>query len=175
MFGTLRLALALMVALSHVGVSIRGHHLGVPAVVGFFLLSGYVIDALAGPGGPLHRQPGAFYRERALRLLPPYLLAAGLGAAAIAVGVTSPFLAGAHNPWLWLANVLVLPLNYATLWPVLDTLALVPPAWSLALELHFYLLAPWLLRAPARALAAAATLTLATASAAWWGWLPSDD
>jgi peptidoglycan/LPS O-acetylase OafA/YrhL len=174
MFGALRLLLALLVALSHVGVSLRGYHLGVPAVVGFFLLSGYVIDALVGPGGPLHGRPLAFYGERAVRLLPPYALAAALGAAAIAAGVASPFLAGAHQPWLWLANAVVLPLNYASLLPVLDTLALVPPAWSLALELHFYLLAPWLLRAPARVLAAAATLTLVVASAAWWGWLPSD-
>lgn len=174
MFGTLRLALALLVALAHAGVPLLGHyHLGVPAVVVFLLLSGYVVDALCGPAGPLHGHAARFYAERAVRLLPLYLCAALLGALCVALRVPSPFLAAPEKPLLWLANATILPLNYATLWPVIDTLALVPPAWSLGLELHFYLIAPWLLAAPVR-IAAAAALTFAVGAAAHLGLIPSD-
>lgn len=169
MFGTLRLLLAVMVALSHAGVSLRGYHLGVPAVVVFLLLSGYVVAAMLYPRQPLHR----FYAERALRLLPPYYAAFALGVACWLAGVASPFLQGATQPVLWLAALLVAPLNYATLWPVLDTFTPVPPAWSLGLELQFYLLAPWLLARPVRVLAAAG-VTWLIGSLAQLGVLPSD-
>lgn len=169
MFGTLRLLLATMVALSHAGVSLRGYHLGVPAVVVFLLLSGYVVAAMLNERPPVAR----FYAERALRLLPPYYAAFALGLACWLAGVASPFLDGAAQPLLWLAALLIVPLNYATLWPALDTFTPVPPAWSLGLELQFYLLAPWLLARPGRMLAAAA-LTLLIGGLAQLGALPSD-
>ncbi|TSE23830.1 acyltransferase family protein [Tepidimonas aquatica] len=170
MFGSLRLLLALLVALSHVGVSVRGYHLGVPAVVVFLLLSGYVVAAMLH-GAPAWR---AFWAERALRLLPPYYTAAALGVGVwLLSGAAIPFFSGAGQPALWLAALAIIPLNYATLWPVLDTFTPVPPAWSLGLEIQFYLLAPWLLAAPRRA-ALAWAASAAVGAAAQLGLLPSD-
>lgn len=169
MFGTLRLVLALLVALSHAGVSLRGYHLGVPAVVVFLLLSGYVVAAMLQPRPPLTH----FYAERALRLLPAYYAAFALGVAVWLLGVQSPFLQGGARWELWLAALLIVPLNYATLWPALDTFTPVPPAWSLGLEITFYLLAPWLLACRQR-MGAALVATLALGSAAQLGLLPSD-
>lgn len=169
MFGALRLILALMVALSHAGVSWAGYHLGVPAVVVFLLLSGYVVAAMLQPRPPWAR----FWAERAVRLLPPYYTAWLAGVLLWWLGVDSPFLQGAHQPGLWLAGLLVIPLNYATLWPALDTFTPVPPAWSLGLEIQFYLLAPWLLAAPRR-LWGATILTAGVGALAQLGALPSD-
>ncbi|TCS98803.1 peptidoglycan/LPS O-acetylase OafA/YrhL [Tepidimonas ignava] len=163
-----------MVALSHVGVSMRGYHLGVPAVVVFLLLSGYVVAAMlhTHPGG--WSSPRLFYAERAVRLLPPYYVAWLLGLAAFyTAGMSSPFVSGWQQPALWLASLLVVPLNFAAVAPVLDTFTPVPPAWSLGLELQFYLLAPWLL-ASTRRMLGALVLTWVVGATAQLGLLPSD-
>lgn len=169
MFGTLRLVLAVMVALSHAGLSVQGYHLGVPAVVVFFLLSGYVVAGMLAHPPPLWH----FYAERALRLLPPYYGALALGVVCWWAGVSSDFLQAGHQPLLWAAALSIVPLNYATLWPVLDTFTPVPPAWSLGLELQFYGLAPWLLARQGR-IHAAILITVAVGGAAQLGLLPSD-
>lgn len=163
MFGGLRFVLALLVALSHAGVALAGgFHLGVPAVVVFYLLSGFVVTgmvhgwaAVAGGVGFARR----FWAERVVRLLPPYAVAFGLGWVAWWSGVPSPFLH--HDTWWgqWVANVTVLPLAFAPFVPSLSGLQLVPPAWSLGVEGFFYLLAPWLVVRP-RALVAAAVVSL---------------
>lgn len=169
MFGTLRLLLAAAVALSHLGVAVGGLNIGVPAVVVFYLISGYVIRALleAGPGA------GAFYVERALRLAPQYLFFGLLGAGLWAAGAVSPFLARDPGLWEWAANLLVAPLNYF-MFNGLDAFTLIPPAWSLGCEIQFYLLAPWLWRAPSVVRGLFFGLSLLVYGAALMGWLDSD-
>ena len=78
MLGTWRLLLALMVALTHVGVTIAGRDMGVTAVVCFYLISGYVMTGLIRThyaGLPRARH---FYADRFLRLWPHYLAVAGI-------------------------------------------------------------------------------------------------
>ncbi|HSV47656.1 MAG TPA: acyltransferase family protein [Ramlibacter sp.] len=174
MFGTLRLVLALMVALAHVSVSVGGYHLGVPAVVGFYLLSGYVVASLLAPGSPMAARPMLFYGERALRLLPLYYFFALMGALAWQLAGPQPFI-GVARPSLaqWLANLLIVPLNFFMFWPALEALVFIPPAWSLGLELQFYLLAPWLMRSRT-AMAAAMGGTLAVHCLAAFGVVHTD-
>lgn len=173
MFGSLRLLLAIVVALSHAGVSWQGRHIGVMAVVIFLLLSGYVVSGLLTPGGRLAASPARFYIERAARLLPLYYFFMLLGGLAAFYRVDSPFLQGSGTPIQILANILVIPLNYSMLLAHLNSYLLVPPAWSLGLEIQFYLLAPWLLARQSRLLAGL-FLTLALGMSAQFGYLHAD-
>jgi peptidoglycan/LPS O-acetylase OafA/YrhL len=174
MFGSLRLVLALMVALAHVGVSVGGHHIGVPAVVAFYLLSGYVVASLLAPGTPMAQRPMLFYGERALRLLPLYYFFALLGMLAWQVAAPQPYIAVERpSTAQWLANLTIVPLDFFMFWPSLEALVFVPPAWSLGLELQFYALAPWVVRSRT-ATAAGMVATLAVQAAATWGAIDPD-
>jgi len=101
----------------------------------FFVLSGYLIGAqlLA----PLHRgEPlrwGEFYRRRALRILPAFLVVLGVYVAWPAAR-EAPGLAPA---WQFLTFTLNLVIDYQHA-PAFSH------AWSLCVEEQFYLLFPWL-------------------------------
>jgi peptidoglycan/LPS O-acetylase OafA/YrhL len=147
MFGSIRLLLAISVALSHVGITVFGLNPGPIAVVSFYLISGYVTAGL------LDKQlvrPVDYYSERALRLLPGYWMALGL-AAVIWLAVPQPnniyFLQRIPGWTDWLSNLVIVPLNFY-MWSGQDHFTLIPPAWSLAAEFQFYALAPWILRLP---------------------------
>lgn len=175
MLGTLRLLLALGVAASHAGMIWRGVNQGVVAVVGFYLISGYVMSSLLHrqyAGGP--QRCRAFYLDRATRLAPQYFAYAGLALAwHLSTGRTTNFLQ--HPPGLGdlLNNLAVVPLNYY-MWNGADHYTLIPPAWSLGAEIQFYLLAPLLLLAPWRLFLAAGALSLLVYLAALGGWLHGD-
>lgn len=174
MFGSLRLLLALAVALSHAHISWRGHHIGVMAVVVFLLLSGYVVAGLLRPGSALSRSPMRFYAERSARLLPLYYALMLAGALLVLAGGThSEFLQGPGTAAQWWANLLIVPQNYSMFSQTLEHFLLVPPAWSLGLEIQFYLLAPWLLRGE-RIMLVAMAATLAISAAAHLGLLHGD-
>ena len=148
MFGFLRLLLAIAVALSHVGVRVAGLNPGVVAVVGFYLISGYVMAGLISRHFNQPRQAGAFYLDRAIRLLPQYLTYLLLTVAWYATGFTAtPFLSHAPSASDYMNNLLVVPLNYY-MFNHSDQFTLIPPAWSLGAEIQFYLLAPLLLLVP---------------------------
>ena len=127
MFGIFRLFLATLVAFSHFGVIYKGFNPGQWAVVAFYLLSGYLMqkqaEKLCKDGGV-----ASFYIDRAIRILPLYLLVLVFGAWVVPVSA---------GDFAW--NVLLFPLNYSTLTGVP---VVVGPAWSLACEAHFYLLVP---------------------------------
>jgi len=145
MLGTYRLALALLVALSHVGVSIAGLNPGVVAVVGFYLVSGYVMTGLLRAHYRQSGGVGAFYLDRFLRLFPHYLSVAAITCAWFV-------LTGAHTEYLRIRptignlveNALVVPLNFY-MFNHSDEFTLIPPAWSLGAEIQFYLVIPLLL------------------------------
>jgi peptidoglycan/LPS O-acetylase OafA/YrhL len=146
MLGTLRLMLALAVAASHAGVLVGGLNPGVTAVVGFYLISGYVMAGLIQRYYSQPSQAPAFYLDRAFRLLPQYLFYCGLILAwQLSTKSTTPFLdsvnPGAGN---LLNNLLIVPLNYY-MYNGSDRYTLIPPAWSLGAEVQFYFLAPFLL------------------------------
>ena len=153
MLGALRLMLALAVAASHAGMLVGGLNPGVVAVIGFYLISGYVMAGLIQRYYSQPSQAPAFYLDRAIRLLPQYLFYCGLVLAwQLSTQSTTPFL-GSVSPGVGnlLNNLLIVPLNYY-MYNGSDRYTLIPPAWSLGAEVQFYFLAPFLLLWPKRLL-----------------------
>lgn len=152
MFGTLRLVLALAVAASHAGYYPGSLNPGVAAVVGFYLISGYVMAGLQHRHYPGTPHATAFYMDRCVRILPQYLFYAGLTLAWQLVTKTETlFLNGPPRASDLLNNLLIVPLNYYMLNGA-DRYTLIPPAWSLGAEIQFYIIAPVLLLWPRRIL-----------------------
>lgn len=173
MFGTLRLLLALLVALAHAGISLHGYHIGVPAVIVFFILSGFVVASLLADNFPSRSDVLAFYFERFLRLAPLYYFFLLMGYLAFLYGVASPWLVGPPDTTLWIANLLIIPLDFYMFFERINGFFLIPVAWSLGLEIQFYLLAPWLLRTPFMLFVTLAA-SFAIHAAANLGWLHTD-
>ena len=132
MFGTYRLILASLVALSHFGLVVAGCNPGQWAVLSFYVLSGFLMEhqfrKLSTTGNSW-----AFYTDRFLRVFPVYF--AVLLLAAWLVPPTWP---------VFLINAALIPLNYSEFTGVP---MLIGPAWSLACEVQFYLLVPLFVRA----------------------------
>ena len=172
MLGTLRLLLALLVALSHADVRWFGLNPGVSAVVGFYLISGYVMCGLLHRHYATPSRVGYFYLDRAFRLLPAYYVVVALTALwYLWHGPQPPFLGQAPSLSGWLNNLLVVPLNFS-MWNDANRFVMVPPAWSLAAEIQFYLLFPWLVFLRLRGVAMVASLLVF--AAAFVGWINTD-
>ena len=138
MFGTLRLLLAFMVVLSHLPGSDYLVHFGMYAVCGFFVLSGFLMTA--GLHEVYRFDAKLFWANRLLRLLPPFYLVCLL---TLLVVIHVPAEAGAYMPY-WVSdvprydialNLLIIPQQYPEL-----GFRLVPPFWSVAVELQMYAL-----------------------------------
>ena len=145
MLGTLRLCFALLVALSHIGVDVFGLNPGVPAVTGFYLISGYVMTGLIRSHYATVSRAWRFYADRVMRLVPHYLVIAAIALVWFLVANTyTLYLATSPTPARILQNVLIVPMNYY-MFNHSDQFALIPPSWSLGAEMQFYLIAPLLL------------------------------
>lgn len=130
--------------MGHISISIAGYHLGVIAVIVFYLLAGQVVARLWSQVREREHALLLFARDRLLRIFPQYLAAMLLSSMLWLAGAESSFLSGTPDMSSWLANLLVIPLNFY-MFNGLDTFTLVPPAWSLGAELQFYLFAPLIL------------------------------
>lgn len=164
-FGVLRYILAGLVVVAHLG-PLDLKYMGYYAVLCFFTLSGYILSAAYGrycaraPESAYAR----FYLNRLLRVFPAYLAVVILSVAAIAL---FPGPAAAIHPQCimpgsltgWVGNILVI--NTGTFTGYLPAARLIPSAWSLAVELIYWLVLPLMLGRPRLLLAwLAASLAL---------------
>jgi peptidoglycan/LPS O-acetylase OafA/YrhL len=150
-FGTLRLLLACVVVWFHAGYYWCGVSEGVSAVVVFLIVSGYAMTGLwhrvfAASDRPVWR----FYVDRALRLGPQYYLWLGF---AIVIGFVLKLrsvaeLSTVKAAVVAAAHLLVVPLDFHPWIPQLQHWIFNPPAWTLGLEVSFYLVFPLLMIKP---------------------------
>lgn len=141
MHGTLRFLLATLVALSHFGVSLPNFNQGVTAVVIFYMLAGMVSYKLIT--NQFSNQPLSYYKNRFMRIYPLYFLTLLFAFFIYLLGAKSAFISSTPNIADFLANLTIIPLAYY-MYTGQDTFTLIPPAWSLGVELQFYLLAPFI-------------------------------
>jgi peptidoglycan/LPS O-acetylase OafA/YrhL len=137
-FGVLRFLLAYLVILSHLVGTDYVAHFGFYAVRGFFVISGLLMTAALNEAYAFDAR--RFWLNRALRLLPPYYLVCLLTLVAIAVAPAQAadylkFWRGSPHLGDLLANTTILPLQLTY-----TSFRLVPPYWSVAIEIDMYLL-----------------------------------
>ena len=173
--GMLRTLLALSVVLDHLGGGTTDWLVGGRlAVQLFYVISGFLISYVLTATDHYRGAPGRFYANRALRLYPVYLAVAALtlltyiggGAAFWRVYDGLPL---AATLFLALSNLLILGQDWLMFFgidqgalaftgsfarsdvPLYQGL-LVPQAWTLGVEMSFYLIAPFVLHSPRRLL-----------------------
>ncbi|AHC85739.1 hypothetical protein X970_11190 [Pseudomonas monteilii SB3101] len=172
--GLLRFVLAALVVVSHMGYTVNGYNPGVWAVVVFYLLAGHVVARLWSqrPHEEILDSVLWFYKDRALRIFPLYFTALLFGVSVWLLGANSYFLSGAPDLLRWVSNITVIPLSYY-MWSGVDKFMVLPPAWSLGVELQFYLLVPLLLISH-RSAFVVSSISVAVFAAAQVGWLNTD-
>lgn len=190
--GLLRLLLALAVVGDHVLPPFPWLRLttGIMAVEVFFVVSGFYMQMVLSQR---YASPGAFYLSRAFRIFPTYWLVAGL---AFALWPANGFHDIANLGWqpailLFASSVLIflqdtllflgvdhgelfLTANFHSTAPQLSSYLLVRPSWTLALELYFYLLVPFLARLRSSHLGALAVILTGARLAAYGAGLDHD-
>lgn len=144
MFGYLRFVLALMVVVSHTGISFFTLSPGVMAVVVFYILAGYVVSHVYSDIIPNAKYKiFHFYKDRLLRIFPLYIYVAMLTLLFITL---SSYVETRYTLTALLGNALIIPLNYFMYadFTILQGAAspwwIIPPAWSLGTELQAYML-----------------------------------
>lgn len=145
-FGLYRWLLASMVMLNHLGPNQYGY-CGGRAVYAFFLLSGYIVSYILDTHYlHIHNGKFKFYLNRGLRIFPAYWL---VMLATLPFAARFPDIAHSINGSLgvpqnsndWLVNITVIGIDNIVGGLAPNTL--VPPAWSLAVELIGWMLLAW--------------------------------
>jgi len=144
--GSFRLLLAIFVVISHT----KGFPFGrlpdpaLSAIVGFFFLSGYLMPATLERnyvGETFSAQTARYLLNRFLRIFPVYWLALVLQGAALAWNAEARSLYDFSHPNSFLQNFVLLGLNQGEFWH--QDQRFIGPAWTLDVELQYYLLVPF--------------------------------
>jgi peptidoglycan/LPS O-acetylase OafA/YrhL len=168
--GAFRLILAIFVAISHMGITIAGINPGIFSVVSFLLISGLVMTALINKNySSTHRIP-AFYLDRAIRLYPQFLFYFIASCVVIGIFLSNSPIAAALNSKNIIPSLAIAPLGLYMFG--VTTPDIIPPAWSLGLEVFFYLTIPFLLLYKIRPLTFIISLTIFIV--ACLGWIDTD-
>ncbi len=140
--GLYRLLLAYMVLYSHMFQPLMGFQIGVVAVISFLLISGYVMTALIRNYYPSISLLGQFYLDRLFRLLPQfYFYAVLIIICAHYFNLRQQGMPNEPSLQSVILQLLVVPLNFNYQFSSM----LIPQAWSLGLEITFYVLFPFVL------------------------------
>jgi len=148
MFGYFRFFLATLVLISHVEIRLQdSFNPGVSAVVSFYMLAGFVVCNLFSKKFISEKpQYFLFYYERALRIFPQYIFIVILTLSFI---IVTNYGSPVFNIKGLVNNIFIIPLNY---YMVIDNSILqepkwwlIPPAWSLGVELQAYLFLPFII------------------------------
>lgn len=147
MFGIFRFILSIFVVLNHL-TPIPEHtffnKIGVYAVYGFFVLSGYLMTYILNHTyGKTIQGVGRYLINRFLRIYPTYYITVLL--AVLCIASVGPDVAATYHGNLiypesirdYLSNLLIFGLIPLGLFP--NSSRLVPPAWALDVELSFYI------------------------------------
>ena len=128
-------------------------NLGIVSVICFYFISGYLMKKSYKRFEQHTKRPILkFYFDRILKLFPQYIIVVFMTAIGISLFGKStkiPFLSQDITFSKLLLNISLLPTNYVFQPLKIDILhphPLVPPAWSLATEFHFYLLLPFIFK-----------------------------
>lgn len=133
--GFIRFVLALMVVLNHLWLP-TANLIGAHAVTGFYIVSGFLMtkvinEVYSGEGGRIR-----YLANRALRIYPAYLLISSITLVCLAIWPN----------YFQVYSLIRIPVNAnewssnLTLWRLTDSPTIViPPAWSLYVEVFFYL------------------------------------
>lgn len=156
--GLLRLILALSVIAGHSGSTVFGFR-GIGAnyaVFFFFIISGFYM-AMVLSGKYRDTPVTSFYKSRALRLFPTYYIGAAISLAVSYEAIASFFgtLTSSSQIFFLFQNIAIFgqDISYAICSKTIaggcaDALNMTvnPPSWSLAVELSFYLVAPFIVK-----------------------------
>lgn len=127
MFGFFRTALALLVVVQHFSAIPQ---VGILAVFGFFVLSGFLMTLLVT--GPYRGRITAFALNRFLRLYPTYWAVLFVSVIALALGSRPMSSAmGLPSGWGWIPSILFL--NFSALPPIV-----IPTSWAVTNEIFWY-------------------------------------
>ncbi|UZJ62836.1 acyltransferase [Pseudomonas sp. KU26590] len=141
--GAYRLVLAIVVALSHMGVRLFTYNPGVFAVVSFLIISGFVMTALVSKRYNSQSRIRMFYIDRALRLYPQFLLYFALSCIIIIFWLPPNVSEEAISVTNIIPSLAIAPLDLY-MFGITNSL-IIPPAWSLGLEAFFYIAIPFLI------------------------------
>jgi peptidoglycan/LPS O-acetylase OafA/YrhL len=140
--GSFRLLLAYIVLAAHMGWDPFGLMPGVSAVVGFFVLSGFVMTALIEKHYASVQSLAPFYADRIARIFPQLLLYLGLTVLFVRLKVIFMGTESCTTFELFL-NAAGFPLGFYMYW--MPNCLIIQPTWSIGLELCFYATIPFIL------------------------------
>jgi peptidoglycan/LPS O-acetylase OafA/YrhL len=152
------------------GKTFMGLNPGVIAVISFLIISGFVMTSLIERNYKAPEKVGLFYLDRALRLYPQFLFYFVVSCAVIYFLLPGTPQAAELTLRNIAASLAIVPLGFymfgaAGSW-------ILPPAWSLGLEMCFYLMIPFLIIYRARGVAFA--LSVVVFMAACLGFINTD-
>ena len=170
--GVYRFFLALCVLYSHAFGNVLGKNPGVMAVISFFVISGYVMTLLIQKHYSTPGSIPAYLLDRAMRLFPQYIIY-------LAITLTVLLTVGLENEFVEkidlgrvILNALILPVGFY-MFGLYHSLY-IPPAWSLGLEMSFYLVFPFYLLMTSSVQQLVLLCSLGVAVAAYCGIINTD-